>query len=97
MGIFTNRVIAGDYKDADIKLKGLTNKVILKKKGLLTKTEFFIDKRVVDHMELVDKSQTAFDFVGTQTIQAAIYFKNGKKSLCQLDAITYQKINEKLF
>lgn len=97
MGLMINRVSAGDYKDADLKLKGFSNKVMLIKKGFLKNTEIEINKKTVDHMELIDKSQTAFDFVGTQTIQAALYFKDGKKSLCSLDAIMYQKINEKLF
>ena len=97
MGIIRNYVTAGDYKGADIVLKG----VIKKKAHLVTrglfKKDIELNNKTVDHIELVDKSQLALDFVGTQTVQAIIHFRNGKKSMVILYATTYQFLNSEVF
>lgn len=95
MGWITNRVTAGDYKDADIKIKHGKPRLI--KKGILITTDIELNKKTIDHIELVDKTQTVFDFVGTQTAQVAIYFKNGKKSLIQISGDMHQALNAALF
>lgn len=96
MGIVNNRVNAGDYKDANIKIKGFGNKVVLIKYGFITK-KIELNKKTVDHIELIDKSQTVFRALGLQTCQVAIYFKDGKKSLAVMDSEIYQRLNEILF
>lgn len=97
MGMVTNRVTAGDYKDANIKLKNFGKRLVMIKSGLLITKEIELSKKTIDHVELIDKSQSMFDYVGMQTSQVSIYFKNGKKSLAIMDSHIYQKLNELLF
>ena len=69
MGLLSNIVSAGDYKNADIKVKGLRNdKVILVKRGLLGKDEVKLDKSTVDHITVVTQAY--------QKNQVEVYFKN---------------------
>lgn len=98
MGIIKNCVTAGDYKGADIVVKGIVKrKAHLITRGLLFQKDIELNKKTVDRIEVIDKSQLALDFVGTQTVQAVIYFKNGKKSMVSLYAETYQFLNSELF
>lgn len=97
MGVISNRITAGDYKDADIKLKGFGKQVVLVKTGLFKDTKIILNKDTVDHIELIDKSQSMFDFIGAQTAQVKIYFKDGKKSLASMQTDIYQQLNEILF
>ena len=90
MGIACNNVIAGDYKNGDIKLKGLRNdKVVLIKKGLLGKDEIVLNKSTVDHIVVVNRQY--------QQNGVEIYFKNGKKSMVTVDNEVLNKINAALF
>lgn len=90
MGILCNNVIAGDYKNGDIKCKGLrSDKVVLIHRGLLGKTEIQINPSTVTKFE-----------VNTQQYQqnnVTIYFKNGKKSMCTIDNDTLNKLQAAFF
>lgn len=80
MGLLRDVVTAGDYKNADIKIKGLFNpKAHLITRSLFSK-DIELNKKSVERIELIDKSQRGLDFVGTQTVQAVIHFRNGKKA-----------------
>ena len=97
MGILRNLVTAGDYKGADIKVKGtIFPKAHLITQGLFSK-DIVLNKQSVERIELIDKSQRALDFVGTQTVQAVICFRNGKKSMVLLTAEMYQFLNSAVF
>jgi len=97
MGVLRNYVTAGDYKGANIVAKGVINKKAhLITLGLFSR-DILLNNQTVDHIELVDKSQRALDFVGSQTVQAIIYFKNGKKSMVLLTAEMYQFLNSAVF
>ena len=77
MGVACNNVIGGDYKNGDIKVKGLrADKIILVTHGLLGKKEIPIDKSTVSKFQ-----------INTQQYQqnnVTIYFKDGKKSICSV-------------
>ena len=97
MGILRNLVTAGDYKGADIEIKGVfKKKAHLVTRGLFKK-DIELNNKTVDHIELVDKSQLGLDFMGTQTVQAIIHFRDGKKSMVTLYADTYQFLNSEVF
>lgn len=97
MGLLRDVVTAGDYKNADIKIKGLFNpKAHLITRSLFSK-DIELNKKSVERIELIDKSQRGLDFVGTQTVQAVIHFRNGKKSMVLLTAETYQFLNSAVF
>ena len=95
MGITTNLITAGDYKNGDIKIKGFGKKVVIVSKFL--GIEHPLDKNTVDHIELLDKAQGLTNFVGMKHYQVAIYFKNGKKSIAKMEYNLYHKLNEILF
>lgn len=78
MGVACNNVISGDYKNGDIKLKGLRNdKVILVQRGLIGKTEIELNKSTVERINVINRQY--------QQNGVEIYFKNGKKSMVTVD------------
>lgn len=85
MGVACNNVIGGDYKNGDIKVKGLrADKMILVTHGLLGKKEIPIDKSTVSKFQ-----------INTQQYQqnnVTIYFKDGKKSICSVTNDTLNKL-----
>lgn len=85
MGVACNNVIGGDYKNGDIKVKGLrADKIILVTHGLLGKKEIPIDKSTVSKFQ-----------INTQQYQqnnVTIYFKDGKKSICSVTNDTLNKL-----
>lgn len=85
MGVACNNVIGGDYKNGDIKVKGLrADKIILVTHGLLGKKEIPIDKSTVSQFQ-----------INTQQYQqnnVTIYFKDGKKSICSVTNDTLNKL-----
>ena len=85
MGVGCNNVIGGDYKNGDIKVKGLrADKMILVTHGLLGKKEIPIDKSTVSKFQ-----------INTQQYQqnnVTIYFKDGKKSICSVTNDTLNKL-----
>lgn len=90
MGIICNNVISGDYKNGDIKLKGLRcDKVVLIKKGLLGKSEVILDKKTIDHIVVVNRQY--------QQNGVEIYFKDGKKSMVNIDNTTLNVLEASLF
>ncbi len=53
MGVACNNVIGGDYKNGDIKVKGLrADKIVLVVHGLLGKKEIPVDKSTVSKFEI---------------------------------------------
>lgn len=97
MGLTTNLITAGEYKNGDLKIKGWSQKVVIINRSIFGKTEHILDKTTVDHIELIDKAQGVTNFVGMQHYQVAIYYKNGKKSLAKMEYTIYQRLNEILF
>ena len=95
MGILTNMVTEGAYKDRDVRIKGLGRKVVLVSRFL--GLEQVLDKKTVDHIELLDKAQGVLDFVGMNHYLVAVYFKNGKKCIIRIEYYIYQRLNEVLF
>ncbi|ADL53681.1 hypothetical protein [Clostridium cellulovorans] len=90
MGIACNNVISGDYKNGDIKLKGLKNdKIVLIHKGLLGKTEIELNKSTVDRIVVVNQQY--------QQNGVEIYFKNGKKSMATVDNDVLNRIKALFF
>lgn len=85
MGVACNNVIGGDYKNGDIKVKGLrADKIVLVVHGLLGKKEIPVDKSTVSKFE-----------INTQQYQqnnVTIYFKDGKKSMCLVTNDTLNKL-----
>lgn len=85
MGVACNNVIGGDYKNGDIKVKGLrADKIVLVVHGLLGKKEIPVDKSTVSKFE-----------INTQQYQqnnVTIYFKDGKKSMCSVTNDTLNKL-----
>ena len=78
MGVACNNVISGDYKNGDIKLKGLRNdKVILVQRRLIGKTEIELNKSTVERINVINRQY--------QQNGVEIYFKNGKKSMVTVD------------
>lgn len=97
MGVFTDKVVNGDYKNGDIKVKSFGNKVFLVKSGFLKDVKIEINKNTVKSIEVVDRTQGLLDYVGTQTVQAVINFKDGKRSMIEVSGVTYQAINRAMF
>lgn len=97
MGLTTNLITAGEYKNGDLKIKGFGKKLVIVTTSFFGKKEHILDKTTVDHIELIDKAQGYTSFVGMQHYQVAIYYKNGKKSLAKMEYDVYQKLNEILF
>jgi len=97
MGVFTDKVVNGDYKDGDIKVKNFGSKVFLVKSGFLKDVKIEINKNTVKSIEVVDRTQGLLDYVGTQTVQAIINFKDGKRSMIEVSGVTYQAINRAMF
>ena len=94
MGLMVDNVIAGDYKGANIKVKGLKNdKLILIHKTFLGKKEITLNKNTVDMVNV--KSQSTV--VGTSNFQVEIIFKNGKKSLVELSEYAYKTLMSSLY
>lgn len=85
MGVACNNVIGGDYKNGDIKVKGLrADKIVLVVHGLLGKKEIPVDKSTVSKFE-----------INTQQYQqnnVTICFKDGKKSMCSVTNDTLNKL-----
>lgn len=85
MGVACNNVIGGDYKNGDIKVKGLrADKIVLVAHGLLGKKEIPLDKSTMSKFE-----------INTQQYQqnnVTIYFKDGKKSMCSVTNDTLNKL-----
>lgn len=78
MGIACNNILAGDYKNGDIKLKGFRNdKIVLIHRGLFGKTEIEINKNTVERIVVINQQY--------QQNGIEIYFKNGKKSMATVD------------
>lgn len=94
MGLITNLVTAGDYKNANIKVKGMKNdKVFLIHKSLLGKQEIRLDKSTVADMETKSQSN---NLAGSE-YQVEIRFKNGKRCLATLTDFTYRALNSSLY
>ena len=90
MGLMGNIVSAGDYKNADIKLKGIKgDKVVLVKKGLLGKEEIRLDKSTIARVEIKVQQY--------QQNQVEVEFRNGKKSLLCIDNDTLNKLNASMY
>ena len=90
MGLVTNMIKAGDYKNGDIKLKGLkSDKPTLICRGLLGKTEIPLGKNTIKEINHTTVSHAEH--------QLEIIWKNGKKSLAVVDNSTYTAISAKMF
>lgn len=91
-----NFVTAGSYKGGVIKIKGLKRKVVLN-----TSFPFYLsielNKKNVDRIEIIEQSKGTAGFLNYSKAQIAIYFKNGKKSLAEVDPEIYKRLNELLF
>lgn len=84
MGIACNNVIGGDYKNGDIKVKGIrADKLVLITHGLLGKKEVSLDKSTVSKFEI--------NLQQYQQNNITIYFKDGKKSIC---TVTNDTLNQ---
>ena len=98
VGLTTNTVTAGKYKNGDIKIKGIgKTRVVIETRGLFGKTEHILDKKTVDHIELMDKAQGVTSIIGMQHYYVAIYYKNGKKSFVKMEYNIYNALNAALF
>ncbi len=94
MGLITDLVTAGDYKNADIKVKGMRNdKVFLIHKSLFGKQEIRLDKTTLVNVEV--KSQS--NHLAGSEYQVELQFKNGKKCLATLTDFTYRALCSSLY
>jgi hypothetical protein len=85
-------VESGDYKGGEIKLKGLTNKPTLIKKGFLGKTVIKLDKSTIKNYEVVS-TQTV---VGTTQYRSKIDFKDGKSCIVHINYLVHDYIMKDL-
>ena len=90
MGIACNNILSGDYKNGDIKLKGLrSDKIVLIHRGLLGKTEIELNKNTVERINIVNRQ--------SQQNGVEIYFKNGKKSIATIDNDVLNRLSALFF
>lgn len=94
MGWWIDNVTAGDYKGANIKVKGLKNdKVILIHKTILGKKKILLNKNSVETVNVKNQSNS----VGTSEFQVEIILKNGKKCFAFLSDYVYRKLLSSLY